>query len=254
MNGDTPVSGYVDAHCHIDLFPNPGAIVSEAERSGIHTIAVTNVPSVFSHTQKLCQGTTHVHAALGLHPELIRTHGKQIEQFLSLLPSTRFVGEVGLDYVTTDRDERKTQADIFGKILEGCARLGDRILTIHSRRSAADVISLVGDRFPGKTILHWFSGTTKELQKAISFGFWFSVNPAMLRSKNGRAVIAAIPRDRLLTETDGPFVEIGSRPATPVDVRDVVSGVAEIWACSGEEARRIIAQNCDRLRLPGTRA
>src|SRR5438552_2114596 len=100
--GVAELTEFVDAHCHVDLFPNPAALVAEASASRVHTIAVTNAPFVYSHTATLARGRPHIHAALGLHPELVEKHGKELGRFAQLLPSTRFVGEVGLDYTTKD--------------------------------------------------------------------------------------------------------------------------------------------------------
>jgi TatD DNase family protein len=146
----------VDAHCHIDLYQMPIAIVHRAEVTGVRTIAVTNAPMVFAHTQALAAGRVNVRAALGLHPELVPTHGQQIDDFLRLLPATRYVGEIGLDFVTKDQADRLRQGCVFDMILRACADAGDKVLTIHSRRASRAVIDAIGDAFPGTVILHWF--------------------------------------------------------------------------------------------------
>lgn len=112
---------------------------------------------------------------------------------------TRYVGEIGLDYVTSDPQNRARQREVFAAIVERCTSLGNKVLTIHSRRSAADVIAIVGPGFRGKAILHWFSGTAAQLQRAAEAGFLFSVNPSMMSSKNGRTLAAGMPRDHVLT-------------------------------------------------------
>ena len=159
---------------------------------------------------------------------------------------TRYVGEIGLDYVTTDKDIRGKQRDVFQRILECCAAHGNKVLTVHSRRASADVIAMIGDRFPGTVILHWFSGAIKDLRKATERGMYFSVNPAMIRSRSAQRLAAEMPRDRVLTETDGPFVTVGSRPAIPGDVAGVVDWLARMWKISREEARQVIVVNLER--------
>jgi TatD DNase family protein len=79
-------------------------------------------------------------------------------------------------------------------------------LTVHSRRAEKEVIDTIGSNYPCKTILHWYSGSIKELERAIDFGFYFSVNMAMLKSENGKKIIQVIPDDKILTETDAPFI------------------------------------------------
>src|ERR1017187_5485508 len=218
----------VDAHCHIDLYKLPKQIVEQAEAQHIYTIAVTNAPSVLVHTCEVAAGCKYVRAAIGLHPELVHSHKHEIDQFHRYLPQTRFVGEVGLDYTTPDKNIRLAQRQILATIAEWVNQCGDKIVTVHSRRAASDVIaSLRGIK--AKLILHWFTGSSKELECAIDAGFFFSVNSAMLRSAGGRALVLRMPQDRVLTETDGPFVEDGPKPATPTTVRGTVSRLAELW-------------------------
>lgn len=238
---------FVDAHCHLDLFPRPAELVASIESAQVHTVAVTNAPFVFQHTQKLCEHSHFVHPALGLHPELVATHGDQVDQLVTLLDQTRFVGEVGLDFVTPDRSLRKRQTAIFVRVLDACSRFDDKILTVHSRRAARDVISAIGPAFPGKVILHWFSGSLSDVRKALNCGFWFSVNIAMTQSENGRTIIAEIPPDRLLTETDGPFVKPNGITQGPLDVPSVVLELARMWNVDECEAKARISSNFDRI-------
>jgi len=146
-------------------------------------------------------------------------------------------------YVTQDAELRRKQRDVFQHVLSDCAAAGARVLTVHARRSSADVIDMVGSGFPGKVILHWFSGTPAELRRAINNGLYFSVNGAMFQSKSGQGVIAAIPKDRLLTETDGPFTKDGNQRAMPVSVINTTRLLTEIWAVSAEEAATTVVNN-----------
>src|SRR6185312_11432963 len=180
-------TSWIDAHCHLDLFKNEADILADIENNGVRTVAVTNAPSVFHHTLELAKRTPLLCPAVGLHPELVASRGRELQSMWPMLEQTRFVGEIGLDYVTNDEENRRAQRGVFTQIVERCAQFGDKILTVHSRRSASDVISVIGDRFPGKAILHWFSGSRAEVDRAIAFGFFFSVGPAMVRSKTGRA-------------------------------------------------------------------
>lgn len=88
----------VDSHCHIDLYPSPADVVSGAESNKVYTIAVTNTPSVYSHTARLVENSKFVRPALGLHPQLVHLKKHELSLFRDLLKDTRYVGEVGLDY------------------------------------------------------------------------------------------------------------------------------------------------------------
>jgi len=237
----------VDTHCHIDLYPSPKTVIAEAESNGIYTVAMTNAPSVSAHTFSLTEGCRFVQAAVGLHPQLVQSHGREIEKFGIFLKDTRFVGEIGLDYTTGDQNEKNLQRDVFARILQQCASCGGKILSVHSRRAATDVIAAIGGDYPGVVILHWFSGSARELERALDFGMYFSVNPSMVRSKKGQSLVAIMPRKRVLTESDGPFTRIEGRPARPSDVSEVVSWLSDSWKVSAEEVGGIISANMESL-------
>jgi TatD DNase family protein len=241
----------VDAHCHIDLYDNPAGVVGEAEAAGVYTIAVTNAPSVFRHTAALVKDCRYVRAAVGLHPELVHSHGRQVEKVPPLLKETRYVGEIGLDYTTADQAVRRAQRDVLGKILTWCAEYKDKVLTLHSRRAAADTVEAVGPNYPGGVILHWFSGSAAELERAVGYGMYFSVNPAMVGSQKGQALISRMPVERVITETDGPFVKHGPQPAEPRHTESVIEGLAELWRASPGEVREAVFANFKRLLTSG---
>lgn len=237
----------VDTHCHIDLYPNSKQVVEMAERSCVYTIAVTNAPFVFPHTRELTFGKKFVRAAIGLHPELVAEHASELPQMLQFLRETRYVGEVGLDYTVKDEVLRRKQRDVFQAIMNACTEDQNKILTVHSRRAVSDVLACVGKDFPGTIILHWFSGTPRELAAALAVGCYFSVNPAMCTSMHGRKIISKIPRDHVLTETDGPFVTLKSRPAEPADVQLVTEVIADLWKISTGEVQRVVFDNFKRI-------
>ena len=252
MTGGVQQSGlparYVDTHCHIDLYPSPTRVVEACERAGIYTIAVTNAPSLFAHSYGLTWSTKFVRAAVGLHPQLVRSHGQELAKMWELLEQTRYVGEIGLDYTQSNEADHARQRTVFAAILERCSSATNKIVTIHSRRAARDVINIAGGSFPGTLILHWFSGTLRELEDALACGFLFSVNAAMLRSKKGVEIVRRVPRDRLLTETDGPFVKSSAHEAsTPADVPSTVQALADIWSVDVGTAADVIRTTFARI-------
>lgn len=239
---------FVDAHFHFDLFRQPAPLLSEIERLAVRTLAVTNAPSVFHHTLTISRSSRWLLPAVGLHPELVAERGHELAAMWPMLEQTRYVGEIGLDYVTNDSENRRRQKSVFSQIVARAAAYGDKVLSVHSRRSSADILSIIGERFPGMVILHWFSGTRRELERAVECGCYFSVGPAMVRSKTGLALVASIPRDRILTETDGPFVQVEANPAKPSDIPQVVKAIADIWEAEFSETKSVISRNMDTVQ------
>lgn len=243
MRAKFPDAVLVDTHCHVDLYPDAGTLLATVAAGRVLVIAVTNAPSVFFHTKRLAEQCPYLLPAVGLHPELIATHGRELDHLVPLLSETQFVGEVGLDYVTNDQELRARQRDVFTKILAQCSTLGGKVITAHSRRAASDVIATIGEGFNGTVILHWFTGTVREAEQALKIGCYFSVNTAMLTSKSSSQLLSLLPRERVLTETDGPFVSAGKVPATPGDAARVVKHLSTLWQTTEEEARSVVMAN-----------
>jgi TatD DNase family protein len=217
---------YVDAHCHLDQYPDPKADAAACVAAQTYTIAVTNVPWDFDRMVTIVGDRPFVRVAAGIHPELVERFPAAVDELLPLLTRTKYVGEVGLDYTRATPENRRLQRNVFLKILTESERLGGRVLTVHSRRAAGDVVEIVAAAEKSRVVLHWFSGTLKILERAAAVGCYFSVNPAMARSASGKAIIQAIPPDRILTESDGPFVKHEGRPMHPFEMPDVIGDIA----------------------------
>lgn len=237
----------VDTHCHVDLYPEPEALVRRIEAAQIYTVAVTNAPSVFRQTAALAKGKRYVRPALGLHPQLASERASELPIMWRHLPETRYIGEIGLDYTTTDPTDRATQRRVFEAVLAKCHESADKLLTVHSRRAADDVVDMIGGGFRGTVILHWYSGSQPALKKAVSRGFYFSVNTAMIESKRSLSMLEHVPREQVLTETDGPFVSGSLGPSRPWDVASVVGILAQRWRTSEREVRETVYENFTRL-------
>ncbi len=245
----------VDFHCHLDLFPNHLEILRECENLGIKTLTVTNAPRVWAQNQLFAKDCQHVRVALGLHPQLAHAYANELNLFEKYLPDTRYVGEVGLDGAPEYANTLETQRQVFRTILNLCAQSGGKILTVHSRRASREVIDLIGNHFPsskGCTVLHWFTGTIKEALVAVEAGCYFSVNIKMLTSPQKIKLIERLPQDRILTESDGPFIKLGKSLMYPKDIEKVVEKLAPLWTTDIDSAALIIRNNLKTLlsRMP----
>jgi TatD DNase family protein len=111
-----------------------------------------------------------------------------------------------------------------------CARAGGRIISLHSRGASGAILdALEAYSSAGIFILHWYLGTMRQIARAAEMGCWFSVGPSMLSSARGSAALAAMPRERVLPETDGPFGLVMDHPAYPWDAWSIVPHLAEVW-------------------------
>ena len=234
----------IDFHAHIDLFSDPKAVVRRCAELGIYVVSVTNTPSAWEQTAALAEGAPRIRTALGLHPQLARERKGELALFGRHIGRTRYVGEIGLDGSPDCRVFWQDQLDVFTEILQVCSRIGGRILTIHSRRAASEVLRIL-KKYPdaGVPILHWFTGTERELREASEMGCWFSIGPAMLASARSRAQIERMPSGRVLTESDGPFAQRHGGPLYPWDVQLATPDLATIWNMPVGDAQERLLSN-----------
>lgn len=238
----------IDFHVHLDLYPYPREIARACEERQLTVLSVTTTPAAWRGTVALAAGRPHVWTALGFHPEVVSERAADLPRFEEYLPETRFVGEIGLDGSPDLRGSWTQQIATFQHILHCCEAHGGRILSIHSRRAEHEVLNCIEDA-PGcgTPVLHWYSGSVTELRRAIAMGCLFSVGPSMTRSQKGVSLIRSMPRDRVLTETDGPFLELGGQAALPWNVIAAVEGLSRIWQIPASEVERIVDANAKRL-------
>lgn len=236
----------LDAHCHLDLFKNPLAAAREIERRRITTVAVTNLPSHFQQGRPHVVGLKYVHLALGFHPLLAHEHAGERELFERLLPEVSYIGEIGLDLSREGKATAGDQLTSFRRIL---SLLGDRprFVSLHTRGADRIVLDTLKEFATPPAVFHWYSGPLDTLAEAARAGHYFSVNPAMVRSKSGQAIIRGIPQERFLTESDGPHVRVGERAATPKDMGIVTQAAAGLWGASPEAVQETVQENYDRL-------
>jgi len=228
-------------HCHLDLYPDPKAALEAIKRNGAYVLSVTTTPSAWVGTAQLARSNSRVRTAIGLHPQLARERKSELSLFDRLLSETRYVGEVGLDGGPECAPFWNDQVEVFDHVLSSCSKAGGRILTIHSRRAANDVLDAL-ERHAGfgVAVLHWFSGSFSELDRAIKFGCWFSVGSAMLRGKKGRELLSRMPANRVLTETDGPFATLNGRALKPADCDIAINVMSDLWGMDKHHAKETV--------------
>jgi TatD DNase family protein len=238
----------IDFHCHLDLYANPLAVRDECVKRGQYVLSVTTTPSAWKGTSALAGDTKRIRTALGLHPQLVHERRGELTLFDGLLPNAQYIGEIGLDGAPEFRGSWQEQVVVFEHVLEKCREAGGRIMSLHSRRASSAVLDCL-ERFcgAGTPILHWFSGSFSDLDRAIDLGCWFSIGPAMLTSDKGRALAARVPRERTLTESDGPFAQLNGEPVMPWDVEKAIRELGLIWAVRPDEVEQIIDSNLLRL-------
>lgn len=234
----------IDFHCHVDLYPGALKLLPEIDARNRFTFAVTTSPRAYLATSKVLKPYRRIRVGLGLHPEIAMQKVQELDLLLELIPVTRLIGEIGLDGSARFRSSLPLQERIFRAALDGCKLAGGKVMSIHSRGAERLVLEyLRAQPDAGTPVLHWFSGSLTQLKVAADQGCWFSVGPAMLRGEKGRALAAAMPRNRVLPETDGPFVESAGKPLMSWEAWSVCDTLAGLWGLSCSEVEQLMIDN-----------
>lgn len=129
---------------------------------------VTTSPRAFTATSSILPPFPNILITPVLHPEIVHDRSKELSILLEQIASTPAVGEVGLDGSPRFKKYYDIQLSVFDSIVAKCAELGGRTLSVHSRKSVKDILSILKSYSGyGTAVLHWFSGTLPELRLAI---------------------------------------------------------------------------------------
>lgn len=191
---------------------------------------------------------THIAVGLGFHPELIADRIGEMPLMIRALEQVKFIGEIGLDGTSRNRATLPIQAEAFSRIIRDCGKRRTHIMSIHSRAAVSQVLSILERRNTSAIpILHWFTGSQRELYRAIDMGCWFSVNPSMLVHSSSKKLVSLMPLDRILPETDGPFTEIAGKILMPWDAMNICETIGELHSLSTKDVETILHKNVDTI-------
>lgn len=194
----------IDCHCHFDMMPSPERYILQQERADNIVIGMTNLPSHFKVGAPYVKRYKHIRLALGLHPLLAVDGKNEIALFKKQIDQTSYIGEIGLDFSKEGVETKDDQLKVLREIL-AVLKNKRKIVSVHSRKAEKELFDLLCEYDIKNVIFHWYSGPVDLIPFITSQGYYFSINEAMLVSKNGRSVIDQIPRNRILTETDAPY-------------------------------------------------
>lgn len=194
----------IDTHCHFDMMPNPESYIRTIERQGDIVIGMTNAPSHFQMGWQHVRNFKRVRLALGFHPLLAHELQNELPLFERLLDKTSYIGEIGLDFSREGKATKDIQLESLKRIFS-CLQGKNKILSVHSRNAEYELLSVLKEYKVKNVIFHWYTSDVDLIPEILNEGYYFSVNEAMTLSNKGRQIIAALPHDRILTETDAPY-------------------------------------------------
>jgi len=226
----------IDAHCHIDLYDDPIALAQKIHHSRMSCVAVTMLPSHFRMGETHLSPFDNIHSALGIHPLRVSEGQNEVDDFLQISQSCEFIGEVGLDFSDEGKSTKELQIEVFSTIVKGFSR--GKFVSIHSRMAHYDVARILGEEGVQSACFHYFTGGVVAAKELAKQGHFFSVNQRMLRGRN-QDLVRELPRDRILVESDGPFLSKAPLSA----IKDTYTQIGKIWGMDLSDTESLIAKN-----------
>ncbi len=251
---------YIDVHCHPDdeNFGDLDGFFASAKSAGVEKVICAGVDLQTSlYASRLAENYDGCYFTAGIHPtETAKAEIDDLELIYSLARHPRCVaiGEIGLDYHYPDTDKER-QKDYFIRQLSMASKLGLPV-QIHSRDSAEDMLDLLKTYAPtlkSGILLHCYSHSAEIAAELEKLGCYFSFGGTCTYSgsKKVRKTIAALASDRLLTETDSPYLppksKQGTFPNTPESIPEILQNMADIRGVSAEEMSKTVWDNAHKL-------
>ena len=255
---------FVDSHCHLEgpkFAQDRGEVLFRAQAAGLEALVAIgngNGPEEMDCGVRLADGHDWIWATAGVHPHEARLADEKAFQKLDALaqrPKVIAVGEIGLDY-HYDHSPRETQREVFARQME-VARARKKPIVIHNRPSDnsenawVDLLHLLGEHWASSGlggVLHCFTGELKHAQAALEMGFMisFAGNVTYPRAQNIRDTAREMPLERMLIETDSPYlapIPHRGKRNEPAYVVETARQIAELRGATRDEVGQATTEN-----------
>jgi TatD DNase family protein len=249
----------VDSHCHLD-FPElrsdlEGVMARMRENGVTHALTISTTLETWPAVRQVADLASNLWCSAGVHPDERRDDREAtLEDLLAMAGDAKVVaiGETGLDYYRVEGDT-EWQRERFRTHIRAARRCG-KPLVIHTRAAAEDTLAIMREEGASEAggVMHCFTETWEVAEAALALGFHISFS-GIVTFKNAQAlkeVARRVPLDRMLVETDSPYlapVPHRGKPNQPAFVRHVAEEVARLRGIAFEEVARRTTENFFRL-------
>jgi TatD DNase family protein len=256
----------VDSHCHLDFpefAPELDAVVARARDAGVQTcVSIGTTLAKFPQVLAVAERFENIWCSVGVHPheaepELLDGPAPLIER--AQHPKVVGIGETGLDFYY-NHSQREPQITNFRAHIAAARELKLPVI-VHTRNADTETVEILRDEMGKGTfigLIHCFTGTQMLADAALELGFCISVSgiATFKKSEELRAILKTVPLDRLLVETDAPYLapmpHRGKRNE-PAFVANTAAMLAELKGVSGEKLATATTDNFFRLFTKATR-
>jgi TatD DNase family protein len=258
----------IDSHCHIageEFAADLDAVVDRARGTGVSralVILAAEDDAEFARVGTVLRAWPECRFAVGVHPHHAKVFeanpqaaADKVAERLDALPEARAIGEIGLDY-HYDFSPREVQHDVFRAQIR-LALSRDLPIVIHTREAEEDTLRILREEGGGRLrgVFHCFTGDAAAAERALATGFFLSIPGVATfpKAETLRQAVAIAPADRLLVETDSPYlapIPYRGKRNEPSYVAKVVERLASVRGVSPETISEQTDRNFDRLFRP----
>jgi TatD DNase family protein len=240
----------IDVHCHLEheKFRNKKETIQSFKKELKAIITSSPHPKDFDYVLQLKKEFNNfIFVCVGLHPEYIKEFSEEtLDTFENFVMEKKddivSIGEIGLDYFwIKDEKLREKQKWLFEKLIE-FAKSIDKPITVHIRDAYEDAFKILENIDYQKVHLHMFGGD-KFLEKILSNQWKISVGPILLRSKTHKKIVKKLPIEKIMLETDAPWMKTDGRESLPTDVKIVAEKISEIKNIDLQEVEKETDKN-----------
>ena len=249
----------IDTHSHIDMDNYKDRfdeVIAEAKDFGVEKIVIPGVaPSGFKRIVELCEKYENIYGAVGVHPEDLAAFDADAESLIREYlkhPKIVAVGEIGLDYYW-DKSQIERQKEIFEKQILIAKEIGKPVL-VHDREAHFDTLEILKKTKASDVgvVMHCFSGSPEFAMECVREGFYIALGGVVTfkNAKKVKEVAKIVPLERLLLETDAPYmtpVPYRGKENQPAYVKFVAEEIANLRGVSFDEVANATCENAKKL-------
>ena len=249
----------IDTHSHIDMDNYKDRfdeVIAEAKDFGVEKIVIPGVePSGFKRIVELCEKYENIYGAVGVHPEDLAAFDADAESLIREYlkhPKIVAVGEIGLDYYW-DKSQIERQKEIFEKQILIAKEIGKPVL-VHDREAHFDTLEILKKTKASDVgvVMHCFSGSPEFELECVREGFYIALGGVVTfkNAKKVKEVAKIVPLERLLLETDAPYmtpVPYRGKENQPAYVKFVAEEIANLRGVSFDEVANATCENAKKL-------
>jgi TatD DNase family protein len=245
----------VDSHCHLDFAKDEerAGIIARARGAGVRTLlTISTKLEEFPSVRAIAESDPDIWCSVGVHPHEAEVEPVAAEVLIALTkhPKVVGIGETGLDFYY-EHSPREQQAQIFRAHLTAARETGLPII-VHTRDADPETIAILEQKKPKAGVIHCFSTGRELAERAVAMGFYISIS-GIATFKNAQAlrdIIRDLPLERLLIETDAPYlapVPLRGKTNEPAFIVHTAALVAQLKGVTQDELARVTTENFFKL-------